>query len=217
MLFPRSRILLVSTTLLSAAVLTLSLSILMLSPERIARRMWKKYYTLHIEKSETAEQLILQILESRRFEAVVSRYTSQTSFNTFDGFVSVPIHRVADRLDPLDPRFDPYMQRLGKLFSIDSGRSWEVVYLLSDRNPLSTYLALREILRVANLKWRLIEFEPSRAVLQVLLCILYLSILVFKGSDGSIRSAILLAALTRSRLTVSSSSPIPSAKPLAML
>ncbi|MEE9309378.1 MAG: hypothetical protein V3V57_17825, partial [Spirochaetia bacterium] len=64
-------------------------SLLVVSPELIGRRTWKKHYTLYIEQSQDTEQLILRIAETRRFEGVVSRYTTKVSFNTFAGFASI--------------------------------------------------------------------------------------------------------------------------------
>jgi hypothetical protein len=195
MLLSRSRILSFICAWLGAGVIALAFSVLLISPERIDRRTWNGYHTLHIEDSEITEQLILRIAESGRFQAVVSRFTAEISFNTFAGFVSVPIHHLPDRLDPLDPRFDPYMQRVGKLFSIASGNSWEVVYLRSDRNVLTTYLYLRGLLGRRDLQWKLIEFAPVRAVTKLFLVALYLAVLLLMASGGSIRTALLLAAL----------------------
>ena len=191
----RSPIFLYTCVLLGAAAITLTLSLLLLEPDRLQERTWKGYYTLYIEETETAERLILKIHESGRFPAVVSRYTAEISFNTFNGFASVPVYRLTDRLDPLDPRFDPYMQHLPRLFSVGNGANWEVVYLLSDRNPLSTYLYLRGVFGGRNLEWRLIEFDPAAAVIRFLLLFLYLIILVRMGSAGPIRIALVLAAV----------------------
>ena len=195
MFISRSRILICASALLAAGVITLSLSILLLAPEAIRSRAWKKYYTLHIQARGDTERLVLEILESRKFDSVVSRFTSRTSFNTFAGFLSVPINRLSDRLDPLDPRYDPYMQDLGRLFSLDDRMPREVVYLRSDRNLLSTYACLRGIFRGTGLDWRLIDFDPFSAGIRLLLLILYLSVLLPGASTGSIRSALLLTAL----------------------
>jgi hypothetical protein len=73
--------------------------------------------------------------------------------------------------------------------------SWEVVYLRSDRNLLSTYIYLRGIFRGTGLDWRLIEFDPFSAGIRLLLLILYLSVLLPGASTGSIRLALLLTAL----------------------
>jgi hypothetical protein len=208
MFLSRLRILSIVCASLGAGVVALALSILLISPERIERRTWNRYYTLYIRDSENAEQGILRIAESGRFQAVVSRFTAEISFNTFAGFVSVPIHRLPDRLDPLDPRFDPYMQGVGKLFSISSGTSWEAAYLRSDRNVLSVYLDLRGLLGEPDLRWRLIEFEPVRAVIQVLLLILYLTVLIRMASNGSIRAAALLASLPWLPLVAISDFPV---------
>ena len=191
----RSGILFCVSVLLGVGVITLCLSVLLPAPDRIGKRALEKYYTLHIQARGGTQRLVLEILEGRRFDSVVSRFTSEVSFNTFAGFLSVPIHRLSDRLDPLDPRFDPYMQRLEKLFSVDNGIPWEVVYLRSDRNLLSTYIYLRGVFRGTGLEWRLVEFDPFSAGLRLLLLILYLSVLLPRASAGSVRLALLLAGV----------------------
>jgi len=191
----RLRILLFVCVLLGAGVIALAVSLLVIAPERIGRRTWKRYYTLQFESGENAEQLIRRIAGSRRFQGVVSRFTTEVSFNTFDGFVSVPIHHLCERLDPLDPRFDPYLQRVGRLFSTAGGAAWELVYLRTDGNVLSTYLYLRGLFRGLGLRWRLIEFDPLSALIKLLLFIFYLGVCIRLGSSGSVRTAVLLAAL----------------------
>ena len=194
MVASRSRIFLYACLLLAAAAIALALSLLLIVPDRFQERTWKGYYTLHIEQGTMAEQLVTQIAESRRFRAVVSRFTAEVSVNTFAGFVSIPIENLPARLDPLDPRYDPYMERLPKLFTLESGVSWEVVYLRSDRNPLSTFFYLRGLLGRRDLEWRLIEFEPAAALIRGVLLILYLLVLVRMASEQAIRLAVLLAA-----------------------
>jgi hypothetical protein len=190
----RSRIFLCAGVLLGAGVIALSLSVLLATPDSIEKRVWNRYYTLHIQAQGSTERLIQEIQESRRFDAVVSRYTTRTSFNTFAGFTSVPINLLPGRLDPLDPRYDPYMLRIEKLFSVDNGTPWEVVYLRSDLNLPSAYIHLRRLFRGTGVEWKLIEFDPFTAGLRLLLLILYLSVLLPRASAGSIRSALLLAA-----------------------
>jgi hypothetical protein len=198
MVFPRFRFLrapLVSCVLLLALLVALAVSLAALSPDRLVRRIWKKYYTLYIERSDLTQELVLRIAAGDRFQAVVSRYTAAVGFNTFDGFSVVPIHRLASRLDPLDPRFDPYMHRVQRLFEIGRGGPWEVVYLRSDRNVISSYFHLRSVFSGRGIRWRLIEFDPVRAVIRVVLSLLYLFAGAWLCSNTLVRLAVLSACL----------------------
>jgi hypothetical protein len=177
-------------------------SLLVVSPELIGRRTWKKHYTLYIEQSEVAEQLILRIAENRGFEGVVSRYTAEVSFNTFAGFATIPIHQLPQRLDALDPRFDPYLQRAANLFTVASGKQgetrngyWEVVYLRTERNVLSSYLHLRAVLKREDVRWRLLEFDPLDRSIRLLLFLAYCVVIGFLASTWKVRLAIVLASL----------------------
>jgi hypothetical protein len=176
--------------------------LLVVSPELIGRRTWKKHYSLYIEQSEDTEQLILRIAENRLFEGVVSRYTAEVSFNTFAGFATIPIHQLPKRLDALDPRFDPYLQRVENLFTVASGKQgetrggfWEVVYLRTERNVLSSYLHLLALLEREGVRWRLLEFDPLDRSIRLLLFLAYSVVIGFSASNWKVRLAIVLASL----------------------
>jgi hypothetical protein len=195
MFFPHRRILAVLCVLLVTALLGIAASLLALAPERISRRTWKKHYTLYLQRSAHTEELVQRISAGGRFQGVVSGYTAEVSFNTFAGFASVPVYRLSDRLDSLDPRFDPYMQRVKMLFSIESEGSWEVVYLRSRLNAVSTYLYLRGLCREHTLRWRLLEFDPLGSLIRLLLFGLYLSAALRLSASASVRYAVLLGSL----------------------
>lgn len=188
--------------LLVGALIASAGSLLVVSPELIGRRTWKKHYTLYIEQSQDTEQLILRIAEKRLFEGVVSRYTAEVSFNTFAGFATIPIHQLSKRLDALDPRFDPYLQRVENLFTVASGKRgetrdgfWEVVYLRTERNVLSSYLQLLGLLEREGVRWRLLEFDPLDSSIRLLLLLAYCVVIGFSASNWKVRLAIVLASI----------------------
>jgi len=188
--------------MLVGALMAAAGSLLVISPDLIGHRTWKKHYTLYIEQSEITEQLILRIAENRRFEGVVSRYTAKVSFNTFAGFATIPIHQLSKRLDALDPRFDPYLQRVENLFTVaadkqgeTSGSLWEVVYLRTERNVLSSYLHLLALLEGEGVRWRLLEFDPLDRSIRLLLFLAYCGMIGFLASNWKVRLAIVLASL----------------------
>ena len=192
MLFSRTRVALVSGALLAAALLGIVVCLLALSPDRIERRTWNKHYTLYIEKSARTGTIVRDIAGQGRFSGLVSRYTTSIRFNTFAGFEQVVIEQLDARMDPLDPRFDPYMRHINRLF--DAGGLWEVVYLRSARNVLFDYLYLRSRLRKQAVRWRLLEFDPLDAVFRLLLFIAYCSVAAVLCTDKWIRLALGIAA-----------------------
>jgi len=187
---------------LAAVLIASAASLLVVSPDLIVQRTWKKHYTLYIEASEDTEQMILRIAEDRFFEGVVSRYTAKVSFNTFAGFETIPIQQLPERLDALDPRFDPYLKRVGNLFKVVSGGQgetrrgfWEVAYLRTERNVLSSYLHLSALLKRKGLRWRLLEFDPLDSSIRLLLFLAYCAVIGFLASNWKVRLSIGLASL----------------------
>jgi len=211
---PRSLCVLLAAVLLAAALLAATASLLVVSPELVGHRIWKKHYTLYIEQSEDTERLILRIADTKRFEGVVSRYTTEVSFNTFAGFASIPVNQLPNRLDVLDPRFDPYLQRVANLFKVASGRQgearsgfWEVVYLRTEKNLLSSYLHLLALLGREGVRWRLLEFDPLDRSIRLLLFLSYCVVIGFLASNWMVRLAIVLASLPWLLLTLLSDFP----------
>ncbi len=187
---------LVLSSVVLAAAIAAAVSVLAISPDRIFPRSWKGYYTLYIQKTDETEDLVRRIAATRGIDAVVSRYTSSVSFNTFAGFDTVSIDKIPERLDPLDPRLDPYMKKVERLFAVREGDTvWEVLYLRSETNLLFAALRLHRALQRQSLRWRLLEVDfPAKSV-SLGLFLLYLLVLVVLQRSALVRCAACLGAL----------------------
>ena len=79
-------------------------------------RSWNDYYTVEIFPASRARSAVFRLQAWLGPGRIVSRYTAQLLFSTFDGQESVPVGALDERLDPLDPRLDRYMREVERLF-----------------------------------------------------------------------------------------------------
>lgn len=123
---------------LSAAVCVL----FVLVPPRGAERMvWNGYYVVLVDRAVPADE-VSRALADAGFRNVISADRTEVTFCTFDGLERVALGALEDRLDPRDPRLDPYMTTVGRYFETgDTGRR-ETVYYVPSREP-SVLFALR--------------------------------------------------------------------------
>ncbi len=172
---------------LCLAVLLLSSGLFRIPAEMVSARNWRGYYTL-VLKSETGQRpeesfdwQRLAALEC--IEAVVSTSTSPVDINTFDGFESVAIAQLGQRLERRDPRFDPYLQSLPRYFNLprDGGRMGpeaQSVYLQSRVNSLLLSLRLLHSKLLNGRNWRILEFDPVEIVIRLCLFIAFSAVLL---------------------------------------
>jgi hypothetical protein len=187
---------LLGALLAAAGIVALTLSLLFVPPDSVHPKTWKSYYTLYLDQSEDTALLSRRIASLPGIEAVVSRYTTTVSFNTFAGFAEVTVDGLSERLDPLDPRFDPYLRRVGRLFKISgSERSWEVLYLRSEVCPPILFLRLHRLLDSERQRWHLLEFDPTGKTLQLGLFAAWLLLLLLLYPSTLLRLSLVLGSL----------------------
>ncbi|MBA7628982.1 hypothetical protein ES703_36479 [subsurface metagenome] len=152
-------------------ILLISFGSLFIRPDRISARYWRGYYTVFLE--ELSRELAISIQSLPGIMGIVSQYTSEVAFNTFEGFETVEISRLDKRLDAIDPRFDPYMKSVPKYFRTEQGRFREILYIRSDLNRAALFSKLQVLLAPRKVKWRLLEFDLPARTLQFLLFIIF--------------------------------------------
>ena len=124
-----------------------------------AVQVWRGYYTLVVSNDSP---VLLARLEQAGLRPVVSAAGARELVTTFRGYELVPVADLDLRLDRLDPRYDPYLQAVGKWFAAGSGgRGERIVYVASSLPPASfAAYAARAISgtgvrwQVAGLPWR---------------------------------------------------------------
>ncbi len=113
-------------------------------------RLWKGYYAVFLP-SETA-------LSARG--SLVSRQAATVRFNTFAGMAGVRVAELPSRLDPADPRLDPFLRGVDRYFRAPGG---EWVYARSNRGPLFAGLG-----RLGRGR-QVLELDPAAALIRLLL------------------------------------------------
>lgn len=139
-------------------IFSLALYVLQPSAQRHGR-VWQGYYLLLVERDAPCE-LIVQRLAEAGFDRTVAECTVTVSLNTFGSLERIPLSRVGVRLDPVDPRFDPYMRGLPAWFYTTLGDAPKsIIYLASDQNPWTVYRRTASALSGSGLRWSLPEWE----------------------------------------------------------
>ena len=139
--------------LLCLALYAAALARLVLLPVEGAT-LWRGYYTLLVP-----ERVTLPEVEARLAAAgfkTVSAWSARLQFTDFSGLASEPVADLLRRLDPSDPRFDPYMKGAAALFHAGHDH---LIYLKARAGLLATELELGSAL--SGMPWRLADSSPG--------------------------------------------------------
>lgn len=139
-----------------------SLFFLVAAPDRAG---WDGYYTLLVPRAEADEKLTAS-LEQAGFDAVVSRDGSSVKISDYNGLEEVPVDEIEERLAPMDPRLDPFLSSVGKLFEAGADGTYEVYYLASEAG-LGTVREKLGSVFVDTEDWELAEDRGKRGALFV--------------------------------------------------
>ena len=140
-----------------------------------ALQVWAGYYTLIIEEEHAAgagspDPALVQRLQAAGFGTVVTAQTAAERVTTFDGYERVAVADLAARLDPLDPRYDPYLRQVGDWFTTetDAGAA-RLAYVASSLPPGDFAMRVGRALWDSGLRWRIAELPWERAAAALLL------------------------------------------------
>ena len=194
------RLLIVACGALLACLTGLGVALLTVDPDLTAPRVWRGYYTVLLRSSAAAPgsavgegtAALVQELGARGgVEAVVSRYTAEVSFNTFGGFTTTTVDKIGDRLDPEDPRLDPYLAGIASMFSVHGAEGqWEVFYLRSGLARLPARRVLATVL--AGHRWAAVDLDGWGALIRVLLLLAFGGVLILRCRSRE--TAVVIAA-----------------------
>lgn len=152
------------------------------------RRSWSAHYALLFEDEGLAASGEVALREAGY--SVVSRRTATVRFATFAGLTGqaeVSLAELSRRLDPEDPRLDPYLRSLGSYFDSDGK---EILYVASEAGPLGAFRSFREVLGPPELGWSM----PDWVGVELLLTIFGVVAVVVGTCIWSGRKALLVAA-----------------------
>jgi len=128
--------------LLPAVILLCSAGNYRISRIPESRPIWKGYRPLMVDAGVPREE-VEALLDGRGWE-YLSLNRETVEFFDYSGLKQTPLTRLDDSLDPLDPRRDPYMARVGDYYRAENREgSWNLFYLASE-DPLPRFRDLVE-------------------------------------------------------------------------
>lgn len=153
-------------------------------PRKPDETAWAEYRILLVDRTAEITR-VHQALEESGLTGIVSWAVQHVHVSLFDSVERVGIARLPDRLERLDPRFDPYMERLGSYYTAHmDGVEWHVLYLPVHMQPLRLWWQLRGVLDPLGFSWHLLSFTPWHVALAGG-CFVALAILVAWKLGGS--------------------------------
>ena len=151
------RLLYISLCALPACICTV---LLLLSPKANASiTVWRDYFVLLID-AEAELEPVVDSLRAFGIEHVSDRNT-RVFLSTFSGIEEVPLASLENRLDPDDPRYDPYMSALPGYFNARyRADSRHVLYVKSAGTQANLVRSLSRCLKPLGIEYRLPEWRP---------------------------------------------------------
>ncbi len=124
-------------------LLSLALPLLIRAPSSTAEdgscgQGWEGHYRVLFPVAGENLKAATTALREADFDDVLSRDKATVSISNFNGLEQVPLSRLEERLPAMDPRWDPFLRNVEKLFRAGSGGEYEVVYVAS-RAPLGEF------------------------------------------------------------------------------
>ncbi|HUX22754.1 MAG TPA: hypothetical protein VMW69_16080 [Spirochaetia bacterium] len=130
-------------------------------------QVWKGYYTVLVSDAVPVGEVQRRLDLARISD--ISAANSIVEFDDFSHESSVSVAGLPGRLDPLDPRYDPYLREIPSYFH--QGR-WNIIYLQLATPVPFAYLTIGHVLR--GLPWRAADFNWRAS----LLCTLFLGVVM---------------------------------------
>lgn len=99
------------------------------------RQLWPDAVPVLVDSSLHRSDF-LRIAKSAGYERVSHQGNAMVPLFSFHGMIKVPVEKVSERYDSLDPLYDPFLKKLPALFSgsID-GRDAQVYYIITEDDP----------------------------------------------------------------------------------
>ncbi|HUI72561.1 MAG TPA: hypothetical protein VL354_18720 [Spirochaetia bacterium] len=141
--------------------------------------LWRGYHTL-VVRSGSPARAALPAVVGELGSGVVSELTTTVDVYDFSRLVRFPYQQLARRLDPFDPRRDPYIDRLAEYFSFtDAQASYHCLYIPARTTSLSLYVRLWRLLGPpGRTGWRLADFDGVEKVCSMI------GVIAFSGLLG---------------------------------
>ncbi|MBN2653418.1 MAG: hypothetical protein JXR63_13650 [Spirochaetales bacterium] len=125
----------------------------------------------------------------------ISKDNYQVSYNDFYKTSSLSVAELEQRFLPEDPRFDPYLRALPRLFSATSGdQALPISYVKYSRSPLFLYFKLKKIIP-SQYSWHIYGFSITQYLLNFVVAIVALFFFLRIATKKNFFASILLVPL----------------------
>ncbi len=132
-------------------------------------RLWKGYQTVLVRAGSAADLALPSVIR-RLGHGVISENTATVDFYDFSSITRHPFAGLAKRLDSMDPRRDPYIDRMGGYFTVTAGDAdYHVLYVPARSASFSLFVELwRMIGPPDRTAWRIADFDPLEKALSII-------------------------------------------------
>jgi hypothetical protein len=158
------------------------------------RQLWPDAVPVLVDSSLHRSDF-LRIAKSAGYERVSHQGNTMVPLFSFHGMIKVPVEKVSERYDSLDPLYDPFLKKLPALFSgsID-GRDAQVYYIITEDDPNTVFRRLSGVNSPYSGKF-VVAGTGSGPVLLLPFIFLFLVIFFAFGVDVKSRLLFLLGSL----------------------
>ncbi len=141
---------------------------LLLGFNRPVSTVWSEYYTVLVS-GEVAPRDAVEAMRVQGLSGVLSEATATVEIQAYDRMERVSVDRLDERLDPLDPRYDPYLKGVRSLFRVARDESaYGVYYIPIEDGIIDTRRDLARAIAPLTSEWFLVEWRLGRSLLLVL-------------------------------------------------
>ena len=144
--------------LLLLAYLLSAVGFFLYAPKAAFTRGWSGYHTLLVPNAQDTPDVLSKLAEAGYTE-VVSDHSATVSISNYSGLERVPLSRLEDRLAPMDPRRDPFVETLPELFVAGSRGEYRVYYVASEESAGVVRRKLGQALEGVE-GWELVQPRP---------------------------------------------------------
>jgi hypothetical protein len=139
---------------------------------------WNGHYTLLVS-STVAPTRVVDALRAEGFTNVLSESSATVRIQAYDGMDRVRVNQLGERLDQLDPRYDPYLRRISSLFhATDGSTAYGVYYIPTERGVFPSHRAARAALAGVTDQWSMLEWRVGRSAIFI---VLFLAAAIYLG------------------------------------
>ena len=159
-----------------------------------ANTIWKGYYTVIVD-DRIPDEILYARLESCRFSYIAPNNTP-VYVTGFDSLDEVMLSHIPDRLEEMDPRYDPYILNLSNIYKTTFlGENWHVFFIKDNISLIYASAQLKKALKTSsetkNIEFHFLDWDIPAKILNLALFMIYAVIVALL--NGSFKNISFLA------------------------